>query len=185
MIQPMRKMLKLPAVLACMLSATAFACSNTPKPKPRTSFMGHAVGESSMAWNSKENFGDTDPLSKCQEIVRSPLLDQRLESAQRCQDFVDRGSYLIDLRETKNPSAKVFRFTNWTLSLFVVSFANEERARVTAELDSRFAKIVPGKVWSGEDGATIEIRPPEHLSLMTGKPASPGEFLVVVSDGRT
>ena len=180
----MRQMMKLPVVLACILSATALACSNTPKPKPRTSFMGHAMGESSMAWSYAEDFGDTDPLSKCQEIVRSSLLDHRLESAQRCRDFVDRGSYVIDLRETKNPSAKVFKFTNWTLSLFIVAFADQERARVTAELDSHFAKIVPGKVWAGKDGATIEIRPPEHLSLITGKPASSGEFLVVVSDGR-
>jgi hypothetical protein len=182
--QPMRQMLKLPVVLALILSATALACSNAPKPKPRTSFMGHAMGESSMAWSYKENFGDTDPLSKCQEIVRSHLLNQRLESAQRCQDFVNRGSYVIDLRETKNPSAKVFKFTNWTLSLFIVAFADEERARVNAELDSHFAKIVPGKVWGGEDGARIEIRPPEHLGLITEKPASSGEFLVVVSDGR-
>jgi hypothetical protein len=180
----MRQMLKLAVVLACILSATAFACSNTPKPKPRTSFMGHAIGESSMAWSSNENFGDTDPLSKCQEIVRSPLLDQRLESARRCQDFVNSGTYIIDLRETKNPSAKVFKFTNWTLSLFVVAFADEERARVTAELDSQFTKLVPGQVWAGKDGATIEIRPPEHLSLITGKPASSGEFLVVVSGAR-
>ena len=179
----MRQMLKLPVVLAGILSATAFACSNTPKPKPRTSFMGHAIGESSMAWSYEENF-DPDPLSKCQEIVRSRLLDQRVESAQRCQDFVNRGSYIIDLRETKDPSAKVFKFTNWTLSMFIVAFADEERARVTAELDAHFKKIVPGKVWTGKDGATIEIRPPEHLSLITGKPASSGEFLVVVSDGR-
>ena len=180
----MPQMLKLPVLLASILSATTFACSNTPKANPRTSFMGHAMGESSMAWSSKENFGDTDPLSKCQEIVRSRLLDQRLESAQRCQDFVNRGSYVIDLRETEKPSAKVFKFTNWTLSLFIVAFADEERARVTAELDSHFAKIVPGKVWAGKDGATIEIRPPEQLGLITGKPASSGEFLVVVSDGR-
>jgi hypothetical protein len=143
--------------------------------------MGHAIGESSMAWSSEENF-DTDPLSRCQEIVRSTVLEQRLESAQRCQDFVNRGSYLIDLREAKNPSAKVFKFTNWRLSLFIVQLADEERARVTAELDSHFAKIVPGKVWGGKDGATIEIRPPEQLSLITGKPASSGGFLVVVSD---
>ena len=55
---------------------------------------------------------------------------------------------------------------------------------MTAELDSQFAKMVPGKVWAGKDGAIIEIRPPEHLSLVTGKPASSGEFLVVVSDAR-
>ena len=134
-----------------------------------------------MAWSSEENF-DTDPLSRCQEIGRSTLLEQRLESAQRCQDFVNRGSYIIDLRETKNPSAKVFKFTNWTLSLFVVAFADEERARVTAELDSHFAKIVPGKVWGGKDGARIEIRPPEQLSVITEKPASSGGFLVVISD---
>ena len=136
-----------------------------------------------MAWSYEENF-DPDPLSKCQEIVRSRLLDQRVESAQRCQDFVNRGSYLIDLRETKNPSAKVFKFTNWTLSLFIVAFADQERARVISELDSQFAKMVPGKVWAGEDGAIIEIRPPEDLSLITGKPGSSGEFLVVVSDAR-
>jgi len=136
-----------------------------------------------MAWSYEENF-DPDPLSKCQEIVRSPLLNQRVDSAQRCQDFVNRGSYLIDLRETKNPSAKVFKFTNWALSLFIVAFADEERARVISELDSKFAKMVPGKVWAGKDGAIIEIRPPEDLSLITGKPGSSGEFLVVVSDGR-
>jgi len=112
------------------------------------------------------------------------LLNQRVDSAQRCQDFVNRGSYLIDLRETKNPSAKVFKFTNWTLSLFIVAFADQERARVISELDSQFAKMVPGKVWAGEDGAIIEIRPPEDLSLITGKPGSSGEFLVVVSDAR-
>jgi len=144
--------------------------------------MGHAVGESSMAWSYEENF-DPDPLSRCQEIGRSTLLEQRLESAQRCQNFVNRGSYLIDLREAKNPSAKVFQFTNWRLSLFVVEFADEERARVTAELDSHFAKIVPGKVWGGKDGARIEIRPPEQLSVITEKPASSGGFLVVISDG--
>jgi len=137
-----------------------------------------------MAWSSEESYGDTDPLTRCQEILRSPLLEQSLESAQKCRDFVNRGAYLIDLQEPKSSREQVFVFTNWRLSLIVVKFAEAERARVTMELDSHFAKGVPGTAWHGKDGATIEIRPPEQLNLVTGKPSSSDGFLVVVSDAR-
>jgi ribosomal protein L21E len=66
--------------------------------------------------------------------------------------------------------------------MFIIKFSNDERARVTMELDSHFTKEMPGKVWQGNDGAIIEIRPPEQLSLVTGKPPSADGFLVVISD---
>lgn len=178
------RMRKLLAVTVGVLGSAAFSCSSRVEPEVRTSFMGHVIGESSMAWASEEGIGDSDPLSRCQEILRflgSPSVEQSLESAQKCRDFVNRGTYLIDLREPTSLREKVFEFTNWRLSLFIIKFASDERDRVTAELDSRFVRIVRGKVWRGKDGATIEIRPPEQLSLVTGKASSDG-FLVVISD---
>ncbi len=135
-----------------------------------------------MTWSSQESYGETDPLTKCHEVLRSPLLEQSLEPVRSCRDFVDRGAYLIDLREPKNSNEKVFIFKNWKLSMFIFKFSNDERGRVIMELDSHFTKEMPGKVWRGKDGTIIEIRPPEQLSLVTGSPPNSDGFLVVISD---
>src|SRR5229473_4082802 len=90
-----RKMRKLHAVIACILGSTASSCSNTIKSEARTSFMGHTIGENSMTWSSEESYGDTDPLTRCREILRSDLLEQSLEPVHSCRDFVNRGTYRI------------------------------------------------------------------------------------------
>ena len=175
-------MWKIHMVMACILGSTASSCSNTTKPEARTSFMGHSIGESSMTWSSEESYGDTDPLTKCHEVLGSRLLEQSLEPVRSCRDFVDRGTYLIDLREPKSSNEKVFIFRNWKLSMFIIKFSHDERGRVTMELDSHFTKEMPGNGWHGKDGAIIEIRPPEQLSLVTGSPPNSDGFLVVISD---
>jgi hypothetical protein len=63
--------------------------------------MGHTIGENSMAWGSEEPVDEPDPLSKCQEIVRSALSMQSPDSARQCQEFVNHGNYSIILREAK------------------------------------------------------------------------------------
>src|SRR5262249_29253104 len=92
---------KLLASTLCVPVSMAIACSNSPKPENPTSFMGHVIGESSMAWAAEEPSQDMDPLSKCQQMIRTPILEQSLASAQNCRVFVDQGTYLIDLRDPK------------------------------------------------------------------------------------
>jgi hypothetical protein len=135
-----------------------------------------------MGWAGEEPVQDIDPLSKCQEIIRSPLLEQSLPSARKCHAFVDQGTYLIDMRGQNGQSEKVFRFTDWRLSMIVVRFGNNERSRTIAELNSDFVNIVPGRSWHGKDGVVIELQPVEQLRLITGNPANlDGDgFLVVV-----
>jgi hypothetical protein len=144
--------------------------------------VGHAIGESSMAWAAVE-FQEPDPLSNCQEMIRTPLLEQSLPSMQNCREFVSNGTYLIDFRDPKGVSEKIFRFTNWRLSLIVVQLGNGERSRVISELDSRFVNNVPGRAWRGKDGSVIELRPVEELRQITGNPVGSDGFLVVISAG--
>src|SRR5216683_5685933 len=82
---------------ACWLGATS--CSHSPDVPPRTAFMGHAIGESSMAWGSEEPTSDPDPLSKCRQIVHSAVLEQYLDAEKRCQEFINHGDYSIVLRD--------------------------------------------------------------------------------------
>ena len=166
---------------ACCLSATS--CSHSPQAPPRTAFMGHALGENSMAWASEEPTSDTDPLSKCQQIIHSAELQQYLDAQGRCQDFVEHGNYSIVLREPNRKRQRIYRFTHYVVSLMVVQYGNEERDRVIEELDSHFATIASKTDWRGKDGALIQIRPGEQLSLFTGRPETSEGFLVVISLG--
>ena len=143
--------------------------------------MGHTLGENSMAWGSEEPADEPDPLSKCQEIVRSALSMQSPDSARQCQEFVNHGNYSIILREANTKREKLFRFSDWTLSLMVVQFGPEERNRVVTELDSHFENVVSNSVWHGKDGAVIEIRPAEQLRPLTGESTNSDGFIVVVS----
>jgi hypothetical protein len=158
----------------------AISCSDPEKPQ-RTAFMGHTIGENSMAWGSEELVDEPDPLSKCQEIVRSPVVEQSTDSARQCQDFVNHGNYSITLRNPNTQRERLFRFSGWTLSLLVVQFGHEERSRVVVELNSHFKNVVPNSVWHGKDGAVIEIRPAEQLPPFTGKPTNSDGFIVAVS----
>jgi hypothetical protein len=173
------------AILLCVPVPMIIGCSDSPKPESATSFMGHVIGESSMAWAAEEKFGDIDPLSKCQEIIRSPVTEQSLASAKKCHDFVDRGSYLIDVRDPKSLTERFFRFTNWRLSMIVVQFADNERSHIIAELDSHFANDIPGRSWHGKDRVLIEVQPVEQLNIITGNSGNLNGFLVVVSDPGT
>jgi hypothetical protein len=166
---------------ACWLSATS--CSHSPEVPPRTAFLGHAIGENSMAWGSEEATSDPDPLSKCQQIIRSPELQRYLDADRRCQDFVDRGDYFIVLRDPDGKRQRFYRFTNYVVSLMAFQFGKEERDRVVEELDSHFTKVTSKSAWRGKDGALIEILPGEQLSLFTGKPENSEGFLVVISVG--
>ncbi len=60
-----RRAFRLTVILA--LWSMTSSCSKTPRSPTPTSFMGHTIGESSMAWSSAEST-DTDPLTKCQEL---------------------------------------------------------------------------------------------------------------------
>lgn len=133
-----------------------------------------------MAWAAVEQLQDADPLSKCQEMIRSSYLEQSLPSMQKCRAFVDEGTYLIDLRGPNTLSERVFKFTDWRLSTIVVQLANNERKRVVAEFDSNFTNNIPGQSWHGTDGATIELQPVEQLTLITGNPSNSDGFLVII-----
>ena len=166
---------------ACWLSATS--CSHSPEVPPRTAFMGHAIGENSMAWGSEEPTSDPDPLSKCQQIIRSAVLERYLDADRRCQDFVNHGDYFIVLRDPNRKRQRFYRFTNYVVSLMAFQFEKEERYRVIEELDSHFTKGASKSAWRGKDGAFIEILPGEQMSLFTGKPENSEGFLVVISAG--
>jgi len=167
----------------CLVALMIGGCSDSAKPESPTLFAGHAIGESSMAWAAKEPSQDIDPLGKCQQIIRSHLLEQSLESAQKCREFVDRGAYLIAVRDSNGE--RLFRFTNWKLSMIVWTVAESERSRTLREFDSRFLNRIPGEAWSSKDGTRIEVLPIDQLKLFTGRPVTTKDgFLVVVSDPR-
>jgi hypothetical protein len=170
-----------PIVLSASISAVA-GCSVSTKPKGPAVFVGHAIGEGSGAWAANEPNQAIDPLSRCQQIVRSTVLDQSLPSAQKCREFVNNGSYVIDATESGQPMEKVFQFTNWRVSAIVLKYASGERTRVVRQFDSRFLSRVPGQLWVASGREAVEIRPIEQLETFTGTPDASDAFLVVVSD---
>jgi len=170
----------LPVTLSAYMSVVAGCSDSSQAP---TLFVGHAIGEGSGAWATHEPNQAIDPLSRCQQIIRSPLLEQSLPSAQKCRAFVDGGSYVIDIKESDQPSEKVFQFANWQVAVIILKYAGGERSRVVKEFDSRFSSGVPGQSWRAIGGEIIEIRPIEQLELFTGTPDASDAFLVVVSAG--
>ena len=62
-----------------------------------------------------------------------------------------------------------------------IRYGNEERDRVIEVLDSHFTKVVSNRAWRGKDGATIEIRPGEQMSLFTGGSENADGFVVSIS----
>jgi len=143
--------------------------------------MGHAIGESSMAWGSEEPTSDPDPLSKCRQIVHSAVLEQYLDAEKRCQEFINHGDYSIVLRDPNRKRQRFYRFTNYVVSLMALQYGDEERDRVIEELNSHFAKVQSNRVWRGKDGAIIEIGPGEQMNLFTGGPENSDGFVVVIS----
>ena len=124
---------------------------------------------------------EMDPLAKCQQIIRSTFLEQSLASAQRCREFVDRGSFQINLRGAEPGQERIFRFTNWKLSLILLRFNESERNKLLTDLDARFTNSVPGRIWRTKDHESVEIRPAEQLEIFTGKPNDSDGFLLVVT----
>jgi len=143
-------------------------------------FAGHAIGEGSQAWAARENQG-IDPLSKCQQIVSSPLLEQSLESARNCRKFVDMGSYLIHIRNQNGEDERFFQFTNWKLSAIILWFSEDSRAKIIADFDARFLKKVPGEMWLTKDGNYVQIRPIQEMRLLTGVSRTDGLIVVTSS----
>jgi len=94
--------------------------------------MGHTIGESSMAWSSAEST-DTDNLTKCPELLRSPFVQPSLESTRNCQNFVRFRDYLLTLNRDTGLE-RVYGFKGWRLALMVVEFRNEDFDRVLTEL---------------------------------------------------
>jgi hypothetical protein len=165
-------------ILVC--SVLVFSSCSSPKPPTPTVFMGHTIGESSMRWSSSEN--TSDPLSRCQEILRSPLSNALLDVTQQCQDFVNNGNYLIIVQDAHQIGReKAYRFVHWKVVMIVVEFPLEEESNLIKELNSHFAVVVPGEKWLGKDGAAVEIRPNVEYRLFTGKTPKSDGFLVVVS----
>jgi hypothetical protein len=182
--RPRASMAVLHKVLAVILSAglsVVVGCSDSGKPKGPTLFSGHAIGEGSEAWASHEPNQAIDPLTRCQQIVRSTVLDQSLPSAQQCRGFVIYGVYEIDIKESGQPMERFFQFKNWRVLVIVLKYATAERTRVVKEFDSRFSSRVPGQSWVTSDGEAIEIRPIEQLEHFTGTPDTSDAFLVVIS----
>jgi hypothetical protein len=164
---------------AWWLSATS--CSHSPETPARTAFMGHAIGEDSMAWASEEPTSDPDPLSKCRQVVHSAVMKQYLDAGGHCQEFVNHGDYSIVLQDPNSKRQRFYRFTNYRVSLMAVQYGNEERDRVIEMLNSHFTKVVGDSVWRGKDGATIEIRPGEQMSLLTGGSENADGLVVSIS----
>ena len=164
---------------ACWLSATS--CSRSPEAPTRTAFMGHAIGEDSVAWASEEPTSDPDPLSKCRQIVHSAVMEQYLDAGGHCQEFVNHGDYSIVLQDPNPKRQRFYRFTNYKVSLMAVQYGNEERDRVIEVLNSHFTKVVSDRVWRGKDEATIEIRPGQQMSLFTGGSENAHGFVVSIS----
>jgi hypothetical protein len=174
---------KVSAVILSTAISFVVGCSDSAKPKAPTLFSGHAIGEGSAAWATNEPNQAIDPLSRCQQIVRSTVLEQSLPSAQKCLQFVNNGSYIIDRKESGQPMERVFQFTKWRVSVIVLKYASGERTRVVKAFDSRFSSRVPGQSWVAAGEEAVEIRPIEQLELFTGSPDSSDAFLVVVSGG--
>jgi len=143
--------------------------------------MGHAIGENSMEWGSEAPINGTDPLSKCQQILRSPVMEQYLDAEKHCREFVDFGNYPIVLRDANRKSQRFYRFSRYRVSLMAVRYGDKARNQVIGELGSRFARLEDNRVWRGRDGAIIEIEPGEQMSLLTGGPENSDGFLVVIS----
>jgi hypothetical protein len=142
--------------------------------------MGHTIGESSMGWASVEN-NNIDPLSNCQTILRSPLLEGVQQLAQACQDFVSDGNYLIIVEDAVTHRERAYHFRKWKVALIVTQLRHEDENDLIIKLNSRFAVVEPGKKWLGSDGALIEIRPNGDFKLFTGKTPKLDGFLVVIS----
>jgi hypothetical protein len=109
------------------------------------------------------------------------VLDQSLPSAQKCRQFVNSGSYLIDIQNPDQPMERVFQFTNWRVSVIVLKYASAERTHVVKDFDSRFSSRVPGQSWVASGREAVEIRPIQQLEAFTGTPDASDAFLVVVS----
>jgi hypothetical protein len=177
----LRAQLKLLSVLGFVCASLAsLSCSTNSKPATRTVFMGHTIGESSMGWASVEN-KNIDPLSNCQTILRSPLLDGVQELAQKCQNFVSDGDYLIIVQDAVTHRERAYHFRKWKVDLIVTQLQHEDENDLIIKLNSRFAVVEPGKKWLGSDGASIEIRPNEDFKVFTGKTPKLDGFLVVIS----
>ena len=162
------------------VSLVSSSCSSKSKPPAPTVFMGHTIGESSMGWASAEN-SNGDPLSNCQAIIRSPLLEGFREQTEECRKFVNNGDYLVIIPDSPTRRARAYRFMNWRLVLIVIQLRREDEDNLIMELNSRFTVAEKGKEWLGEDGASIEIRPNEEFRLFTGKTLKLDGFLVVIS----
>ncbi len=132
-----------------------------------------------MAWSSAES-SDGDPLTKCQELLRSPFAEPALESTRNCEEFVRFGNYLLTLT-TETGRERVYQFKDWRLASMIVQFGHEDFDRVLTDLNSRFVIVEPKKRWRGKDYAAIEIRPSQPLNQLTEKVLKPDDFSVVVS----
>jgi len=176
----MNQIRKISCVMLSIGVSICNGCSQPAKLEPPSLFGGHAIGENSGAFAMREG-QDIDPLAKCQQIIASTFLEQSLASAQRCREFVDRGSYQINLRGADPSQERVFQFTNWRVSLIILRFKESERSKLVADFDARFTNSVPGRIWRTKDNNSLEIRPAEQLGLFTGKPNDSDGFLVVVT----
>src|SRR4029077_7064112 len=115
-----------------ILVCSVLVCSSCPdslKPLTPTVFMGHTIGEISMAWSSSEN--TSDPLSRCQEMLRSPVSNGALEMTQKCQNFVDNGDYLIVIQDAHQlERERAYRFIRWKVALIVVQLPREDESNL-------------------------------------------------------
>ena len=169
-------------VVMCMSPWVCYGCSEPVRPEKPPLFAGHSLGESSAAWAVNEPNQSIDPLAKCQQIAQSALIDGSFQFAKRCREFVDHGVYQIDIRDSKGTGEKVFRFTNWRLSMIVLKFGDAERSRVLSDLNSRFTNT--GKLWETKNEDFIEILPASDLERFTGNQDQSDGFLVVISAGK-
>jgi len=170
-------------VIHAILSVGVWVCNGCSQPAKFESpslFGGHAIGEGSGAFAAREG-QDIDPLEKCKQIITSTVLDQSLASAQRCREFVDRGSYQINLGSAGPSQERIIQFTNWRVSTIILKFEESERNKLEADFDARFTSSVPGRIWRTKDNDALEIRPAEQLELFTGKPNDSDGFFVVIT----
>jgi hypothetical protein len=108
-------------------------------------------------------------------------MEQYLDVGGHCQEFINHGDYSIVLKDPNPKRQRFYRFTDYRVSLMAVWCGNDERDRVIEELNSHFTKVVSGSVWRGKDGATIDIRPGEQMSLFTGESENADGFVVSIS----
>jgi len=168
----------IPAAFSFYLALSSTSCSNSTDSISPTLFAGHAIGEGSQGWAVREN--QNDPLSKCQQIVSSPVLEQSLESAKNCRTFVDRGTYQIDIKNPNGKDERFFQFRNWRLSTIILWFREDNRANVIADYNTRFSQKVSAQLWRTKEGDYVLIRPVQDLPLLTGV-SRPDGFVVVIS----